>query len=63
MCDLTALDADDDGVDDLALTNMDCDDGDATTVGDDDGSMTSTSCGDDCDCDDNDSHLPWSRLQ
>ena len=37
VCDSdSTLTADDDGTNDLSLTNMDCDDGDATTVGDDD---------------------------
>ena len=36
VCDLTDLDADDDGTNDLSLYNTDCDDDDAMTVGDDD---------------------------
>jgi hypothetical protein len=48
VCDLTDLDSDDDGTDDLALTNWDCDDADATTMGDDDGDGF-YSCVDDCD--------------
>ena len=48
VCDLTDLDANDDGTDDLSLTNWDCDDMDDTTIGDDDGDGF-YACMDDCD--------------